>query len=160
MRDWDIDVKGMLNIDTKALDVKQIVKAIEKESYNIMAEHSKNYDAGKAPDGSPQKKNSPGYAAKKSLEGIKVGSQKFRGSKPTILTGDMKNSRTVAKRGTTIELRYEGSGRANVSNPEKASYLVKKGYKLNYLSAKNIDSILESVGNELEQLLKKAITAK
>lgn len=171
------------------MDERSITIAIAQESFNVLAEHAKNYDSGLAPDGSAQKQNSPAYAKRKSTKGILVGgsskkvgqttiSKGFgkkvkvggkrqrvggtyqRGSQPTILTGDMKNSLALKVSPKRVNFIYEGSSKGNIANAKKANFLVKKGYKLNYLSDKNIDSVLKAVADEVEKLLKKAITQK
>lgn len=141
------------------VDFNSLKPFLRKKMHDILAEHSRNYQGSRGPDGSIQKDNSPEYAKRKNNPGIKVGSQLRRGNKPLYLTGEMIASRQVRTSNNTISAVFEGSA-FGATNAQKAAFLIDKGYKLHYFSKQQKDDVLKSVADEMLRQINKTIDIK
>ena len=144
-----------LDINTRELEFKRFIPTLEKAMAEVLADHGRKMDQSQKPDGSAQKRNSPGYAARKSNPGIRVGARRIRGQVPTILTSEMKGSRQIRRRPNAVEAFFAGK-----ENREKAAALVSMGYGIHFFSRKNADDITKRVNQELDKILDKAIKVK
>ena len=152
--------KFEITLDELKIDAREFAFSAYEDTFKrgmseALADHGRKYDSGRKPDGTAQKSNSPDYAARKRSPGIRVGGRRQTGSKPTILTGEMKGSRQIRVRGKSVESFF--SGRENAT---KARSLVNKGYGIHYFSEENVRNITERIADESDVKLAKAIRVR
>lgn len=154
-----------IRVNSDAFAFDRLVPTIEKALTVIMADHSRKYAAGQAPDGSAQKKYSRAYAIAKSSGGIRSrrglgGSGANPGSSvPNLkVTGKLLDSRKVSSTGNEVVARFEGGHYSRFGSAAAlASDLRRRGFKLHYLSQENQTLIRTRLVPEIEKLTRLAI---
>jgi len=154
-----------VRFNSDAFKFDRLVPTIEKALTVIMADHSRKYAAGQAPDGSAQKRYSAAYAAQKaggrvrSRRGLAGNSNLGGSSVPNLkVTGKLLDSRKVSSSGMEVVARFEGGHYSRFGSAAAlASDLRRRGFKLHYLSQENQTLIRTRLAPEIEKLTRLAV---
>jgi hypothetical protein len=146
---------GRITFDKSLFTAEAFAPEMQKEMEFVKADHEKLYEMGYAPDGSKQKEYSAAY--QRQIKAGKVqggkGGKKKRSLTPNLkISGEMRDSQQVTRKGNSIELAYSGEG------AKKAAYTREMGFKHSFLSDRDqeklTDAALDKIKRDLPHLIK------